>query len=243
MGPAKWTYFYLYVILDIFSRRVVGWCVADAESAALFKPLLDEAIAKHRVPYGQLTLHADRGAPMKAKATALLLADLGVTRSHSRPHTSSDNPFSESQFKNLKYQPQFPARFGCIEDARGFLRYYFDWYNQDHHHFGIGLMTPNQVHYGQANAVYLARQHTLDQALRQHPERFVNRPPTPPAKPKATWINPPSTKPKRFIDAASGPAERPQQNGASLITATLVDASAKAQAAGGLAAREADRLD
>ena len=179
MGPAKWTYFYLYVILDIFSRRVVGWCVADAESAALFKPLLDEAIAKHRVPYGQLTLHADRGAPMKAKATALLLADLGVTRSHSRPHTSSDNPFSESQFKNLKYQPQFPARFGCIEDARGFLRYYFDWYNQDHHHFGIGLMTPNQVHYGQANAVYLARQHTLDQALRQHPERFVNRPPTP----------------------------------------------------------------
>ena len=243
MGPAKWTYFYLYVILDIFSRRVVGWCVADAESAALFKPLLDEAIAKHRVPYGQLTLHADRGAPMKAKATALLLADLGVTRSHSRPHTSSDNPFSESQFKNLKYQPQFPARFGCIEDARGFLRYYFDWYNQDHHHFGIGLMTPNQVHYGQANAVYLARQHTLDQALRQHPERFVNRPPTPPAKPKATWINPPSTKPKRFIDAASAPAERPQQNGASLITATLVDASAKAQAAGGLAAREADRLD
>ena len=205
MGPAKWTYFYLYVILDIFSRRVVGWCVADAESAALFKPLLDEAIAKHRVPYGQLTLHADRGAPMKAKATALLLADLGVTRSHSRPHTSSDNPFSESQFKNLKYQPQFPARFGCIEDARGFLRYYFDWYNQDHHHFGIGLMTPNQVHYGQANAVYLARQHTLDQALRQHPERFVNRPPTPPAKPKATWINPPSTKPKRFIDVPVDP--------------------------------------
>src|SRR5271168_383175 len=130
-GPAKWTYFYLYVILDIFSRRVVGWCVADAESAALFKPLLDEAIAKHRVPYGQLTLHADRGAPMKAKATALLLADLGVTRSHSRPHTSSDNPFSESQFKTLKYQPRFPARFGCIEDARGFLRYYFEWYNQD----------------------------------------------------------------------------------------------------------------
>ena len=118
MGPAKWSYFYLYVILDIFSRRVVGWCVADAESAALFQPLFDDAIAKHNVPPGQLTLHADRGGPMKAKATALLLADLGVTRSHNRPYTSNDNPFSESHFKTLKYQPQFPKRFGCIEDAR-----------------------------------------------------------------------------------------------------------------------------
>ena len=120
MGPTKWSYFYLYVILDIFSRRVVGWCVADAESAALFKPLFDDAIAKHNVPPGQLTLHADRGGPMKAKATALLLADLGVTRSHNRPHISNDNPFSESHFKTLKYQPQFPQRFGCIEDARSF---------------------------------------------------------------------------------------------------------------------------
>ncbi len=201
MGPAKWTYFYLYVILDIFSRRVVGWCVADAESAALFKPLLDNAIAKHQVPHGQLTLHADRGGPMKAKTTALLLADLGVTRSHSRPHTSNDNPFSESQFKNLKYQPQFPRRFGCIEDARGFLRVYFDWYNQNHHHVGIGLMTPNQVHYGQVDAVYAARQRTLNRACRQHPERFVNKPPTPPAKPTATWINPPPAKPNRSVDA------------------------------------------
>jgi putative transposase len=201
MGPARWTYFYLYVILDIFSRRVVGWCVADAESAALFKPLLDDAIAKHQVPRGQLTLHADRGGPMKAKTTALLLADLGVTRSHSRPHTSNDNPFSESQFKNLKYQPQFPRRFGCIEDARGFLRVYFDWYNQNHHHIGIGLMTPNQVHYGQVDAVYAARQHTLDRACRQHPERFVNKPPTPPAKPTAAWINPPPAKLNRSVDA------------------------------------------
>ena len=142
MGPAKWTYFYLYVILDIFSRRVVGWCVADVESAELFRPLLDDAIANHQVPPGQLTLHADRGGPMKAKSTALLLADLGVTRSHSRPHTSNDNPFSESQFKNLKYQPQFPKRFGCIEDARGFSRNYFGWYNEDHHHVGIGLRRP-----------------------------------------------------------------------------------------------------
>jgi transposase InsO family protein len=212
MGPAKWTYFYLYVILDIFSRRVVGWCVADVETAALFKPLFDDAIAKHHVPPGQLTLHADRGGPMTAKATALLLADLGVLRSHSRPHTSNDNPFSESQFKTLKYQPQFPARFGCREDAEIFLRLYFDWYNQHHHHVGIGLMTPDQVHFGQTDAVYAARQHTLDRACRQHPERFVNRAPKPPAKPTATWINPPP--PKRLLpaDAVGASAEAaPQQ--------------------------------
>jgi transposase InsO family protein len=191
MGPTKWSYFYLYVILDIFSRRVVGWCVADAESATLFKPLFDDAIAKHQVPPGQLTLHADRGGPMKAKATALLLADLGVTRSHNRPHTSNDNPFSESHFKTLKYQPQFPQRFGCIEDARSFCRRFFDWYNQDHHHCGIGLMTPDQVHYGQTDAVYAARQHTLDQAFKENRNRFVNKPPIPPSKPTAAWINPP----------------------------------------------------
>jgi len=194
MGPAKWSYFYLYVILDIFSRRVVGWRVVDAESAALFRPLFDDAIEKHNVPPGQLTLHADRGGPMKAKATAFLLADLGVTRSHNRPHTSNDNPFSESHFKTLKYQPRFPKRFGCIEDARSFCRQFFDWYNQDHHHAGIGLMTPDQVHYGQIDAVHAARQVTLDQAFREHPERFVKRPPTPPAKPTAAWINPPAPK-------------------------------------------------
>ena len=182
------------MILDIFSRRVVGWCVADAESATLFRPLFDDAIAKHNVPAGQLTLHADRGGPMKAKATALLLADLGVTRSHNRPHVSNDNPFSESHFKTLKYQPQFPRRFGCIEDARSFCRRFFDWYNQDHHHSGIGLMTPDQVHYGQANAVHAARQLTLDQAFHDNPERFVNKPPIPPAKPTAAWINPPTPK-------------------------------------------------
>jgi putative transposase len=158
MGPAKWSYFYLYVIIDIFSRRVVGWYVADAESAALFAPLFKDAIQKHNVPPGQLTLHADRGGPMKAKATAFLLADLGVTRSHNRPHTSNDNPFSESHFKTLKYQPRFPKRFGCIQDARSFCRAFFDWYNRDHHHGGIGLMTPDQVHYGQVEAVHAARQ-------------------------------------------------------------------------------------
>jgi len=194
MGPTKWSYFYLYVILDIFSRRVVGWRVADAESATLFRPLFDDAVTKHDVPPGQLTLHADRGGPMKAKATAFLLADLGVTRSHNRPHTSNDNPFSESHFKTLKYQPRFPKRFGCIEDARSFCRGFFDWYNQDHHHAGIGLMTPNQVHYGQIDAVHAARQLTLDQAFRQNPERFVKKPPIPPAKPTAAWINPPQPK-------------------------------------------------
>jgi len=130
MGPAKWSYFYLYVVLDIFSRRVVGWCVADAESATLFKALFDDTLAKHAVPPGQLTLHADRGGPMKAKATALMLADLGVTKSHSRPHTSNDNPFSEAHFKTLKYQPEFPQRFGCIEDAKAFCRRFFKRYNQ-----------------------------------------------------------------------------------------------------------------
>jgi putative transposase len=192
MGPAKWTYFYLYVIIDIFSRRVVGWCVADTESAALFKPLFEDATAKHDVAPGKLTLHADRGPSMKAKATALLLADLGVTKSHSRPYTSNDNPFSESCFKTLKYQPQFPKRFGCIQDAKAFCRAFFDWYNQDHHHLGIGLMTPDQVHYGQGDDVYAARQKILDQAFQANPNRFVNKPPQPPTKPTAVWINPPN---------------------------------------------------
>ena len=191
MGPAKWTYFYLYVIIDIFSRRVISWCVADRESATLFTALFNDAIAKHRVPPGQLTLHADRGGPMRAKTTALLLADLGVTKSHSRPHTSNDNPFSESQFKTMKYQPQFPRRFGCIQDAKAFCRSFFDWYNQEHHHAGIGLMTPDQVHYGQADAIHAARQTTLNDAFNRNPERFVRKEPQPPAKPMATWINPP----------------------------------------------------
>jgi putative transposase len=194
MGPAKWTYFYLYVILDIFSRRVVGWCVADTESAALFKPLFEDAVTKHDVPPGQLTLHADRGPSIKAKATALLLADLGVTKSHSRPYTSDDNPFSESCFKTLKYQPQFPKRFGSIQDAKTFCRAFFDWYNQHHRHLGIGLMTPDQVHYGQADEVHAARQTTLDNAFRANPNRFVNKAPQPPTKPTAVWINPPSQK-------------------------------------------------
>ena len=194
MGPAKWTYFYLYVIIDIFSRRVVAWRVADAESVSLFKPLFEDAVEKHAVPPGQLTLHADRGPTMKAKATAFLLADLGVTKSHSRPHTSNDNPFSESLFKTCKYQPAFPGRFGSIQDAKAFCRRFFQWYNAEHHHLGIGLMTPNQVHYGQADEVHAERQRTLDQAFRANPTRFVNKPPRPPQKPTAVWINPPMIK-------------------------------------------------
>ena len=191
MGPAKWTYFYLYVIIDIFSRRIVGWCIADRESAVLFKALFKDATAKHPAPPGQLTLHADRGGPMRAKTTALLLADLGVTKSHSRPYTSNDNPFSESHFKTMKYQPQFPQRFGCIQDAKAFCRSFFDWYNQDHHHAGIGLMTPDQVHYGQVDAIHAARQNTLKDAFNRNPQRFVRKEPSPPPKPLATWINPP----------------------------------------------------
>jgi putative transposase len=194
MGPSKWTYFYLYVIIDIFSRRVVGWCVADTESAALFKPLFESAVDQHAVSPGQLTLHADRGPSMTAKATALLLADLGVTKSHSRPHTSNDNPFSESCFKTLKYQPQFHKRFGCIHDAKSFCRAFFDWYNHHHHHLGIGLMTPDQVHFGQANEVHATRQTILDLAFRANPNRFVNKPPAPPQKPTVVWINPPAQK-------------------------------------------------
>jgi putative transposase len=178
------------VIIDIFSRRVVGWCIADAENAALFKALFDDTIAKHHVPPGQLTLHADRGGPMKAKATALLLAELGVTKSHSRPHVSNDNPFSESHFKTLKYQPRFPKCFGCIEDAKQFCREFFAWYNQAHHHVGLGLMTPDQVHYGQTDEIHAARQVTLTAAFTAHPERFVKKPPTPHDKPSAVWINP-----------------------------------------------------
>jgi len=191
MGPVKWSYFYLYVILDIFSRRVVGWRVAHTESAAQFKDLFIDAMDKHGVPRDQLTLHADRGGPMKAKTTALMLADLGVLRSHSRPHTSNDNPFSEAHFKTLKYQPEFPKRFETIEQARAFCRRFFAWYNQDHHHAGIGLMTPDQVHFGQAEAIHTARQATLDAAFLTTPERFVRKPPEPPRIPTAVWINPP----------------------------------------------------
>jgi len=191
-GPAKWTYFYLYVILDIFSRYVVGWMVAHRESATLAKRLIAETCGKQRISPDQLTIHADRGPSMRSKTVALLLSDLGVVKSHSRPHVSNDNPYSESQFKTMKYCPQFPERFGCIQDTRGFCGGFFGYYNNDHRHSGIGLMTPAMVHYGQARQVRAARQRTLLAAYRSNPERFVRRPPQPPAVPHQAWINPPA---------------------------------------------------
>jgi len=192
LGPTTWSYFHLYVIIDIFSRYVVGWMVADRESATLASQLIDETCAKQGIQRGQLTIHADRGTSMKSKTVALLLSDLGVLKTHSRPHVSDDNPFSESHFKTLKYRPDFPSRFGCIEDARAFCRAFFAWYNAEHHHYGIGLLTPESVHYGRAAAIVTARQHTLTAAFAAHPERFVRRPPAPPSLPSAVWINPPS---------------------------------------------------
>jgi len=196
-GPEKWTYYYLYSIIDIYSRYVPGWMLARAERASLAEALMAETIDKQGIGSGELTIHSDRGSPMIAKPVAHLLADLGVTKSHSRPYTSDDNPFSESCFKTLKYQPQFPQRFGSIQDAKTFCRAFFDWYNQDHHHLGIGLMTPDQVHYGQADEIHTARQKTLDHAFRANPNRFVNKVPRPPQKPTAVWINPPTQKLQR----------------------------------------------
>ena len=193
-GPAKWTHYHLYVILDVFSRYVPGWMVATAESAVLARRLIADTVEKEDIAAGQLTIHADRGTSMRSKPVALLLADLGVERPHSRPHVSNDNPFSESQFRTLKYRPAFPDRFGSIEDARAFCTDFFTWYNTQHRHSGIGLLTPADVHAGRAPEITAARAVTLDAAYAAHPERFVRRPPTPPAVPTAVWINPPAKK-------------------------------------------------
>jgi len=191
LGPAKWTYFYLYVILDIFSRYVVGWMLAPRESAALAERLIADTCAKQGIQPGQLTLHADRGGAMRSKPVALLLADLGVTKTNSRPHVSNDNPFSEAQFRTLKYCPQFPDRFGSIEDGRAFCQSFFRWYNHEHHHSGLGFLKPAVVHFGQAAAVRAHREMVLAAAYVAHPERFVNGPPRPADLPTAVWINPP----------------------------------------------------
>ncbi len=187
----KWTYFYLYVIIDIFSRYVVGWMVADREQAALAKRLIAQSCTTQNIASDQLILHADRGSSMMSKSVAELLVDLGVIKSHSRPHVSDDNPFSEAQFKTLKYCPQFPARFGSIQDARAFCKGFFTWYNHEHHHTGIGLMTPAQVHYGLSDQIYENRSQVLQQAYQLHPKRFKNRLPRPPRLSEAVWINKP----------------------------------------------------
>lgn len=191
-GPAKWTYYHLYSIIDIYSRYVVGWMVATRESAELAERLLGESIARQGVERDSLTIHADRGSSMASKPVAFLLADLGVTKSHSRPHVSNDNPYSESHFKTLKYRPDFPKSFGSIQDARAFLRTFFAWYNDEHRHSGIGLHTPTDVHHGRAEAVREARAQVLNAAYGAHPERFVRKPPEAPKLPAAAWINKPA---------------------------------------------------
>jgi len=190
-GPAKWTYYYLYVILDVFSRYVVGWTVQHRETAQIARALIEQATEQQQITPKILTLHADRGGPMRSKPVAFLLADLGVTKTHSRPYTSTDNPYSESNFKTLKYRPEFPQRFDSIEHARGHCRVFFDWYNQEHRHSGIGLMTPAAVHHGQAKQLHAARARVLEAAYTRNPERFIRKPPAPPELPTAAWINKP----------------------------------------------------
>jgi putative transposase len=192
LGPAKWTYYYLYMILDIYSRYAVGWMVAGREDRDLARRLIRESVERHRVNPDELTLHSDRGPSMTSHTVAQLLATLGVVKSHSRPHVSNDNPFSESQFKTLKYRPEFPDRFGSQEDARGFCERFVRWYNHEHYHSGIGLLTPAMVHYGRAGEILAARQNTLDAAFAARPERFVHKRPAPLALPEAVWINPPA---------------------------------------------------
>ena len=192
LGPVTWTYYYLYVILDVFSRYVVGWMVAHQEAAVLAERLIAETCVRQAITPQQLTLHADRGSSMTSKPVALLLADLGVTKTHARPHVSNDNPFSEAQFKTLKYRPAFPARFGVLEDARAFCQGFFVWYNTAHHHTGLGLLTPHDVHYGLAEARLAGRAAVLAAAHAAHPERFPRGVPQPAPLPTEVWINRPA---------------------------------------------------
>lgn len=190
-GPVKWTSYHLYVILDVFSRYTVGWTVQQRESSEIARALIEQAATRQRIPKGQLTVHADRGSSMRSKPVAFLLADLGVTKTHSRPYTSTDNPYSESQFKTMKYRPEFPARFDSIEHARGFCRGFFGWYNHQHRHSGIGYMTPAAVHTGNDKRLHADRVAVLEAAYQARPERFVRKPPAPPEPPTAVWINKP----------------------------------------------------
>ncbi|MFT7487671.1 MAG: putative transposase [Candidatus Promineifilaceae bacterium] len=191
-GPQKWSHFHLYVIMDIYSRCVVGWMVASRESASLAERLIMETCEKQGITKEQLTIHADRGTSMRSKLVAQLMADLGITKTHSRPHTSNDNPYSEAQFKTLKYHHTFPKSFGCIEDAQSYLRGFFEWYNHVHKHSGIGYLTPQSLHSGQAQAIRKERCTVLAQAYKKHPERFVKGLPQPPRIPTAAWINKPA---------------------------------------------------
>lgn len=194
-GPVTWSFFYLYVILDIFSRFVVGWLIAERETAQLAHQLIDQTCTRQDITRDILTLHADRGGPMRSQTVAHLLSDLGVTKSHSRPYTPDDNPFSEAQFKTLKYRPAFPERFSSLPEARRFCQSFFHWYNHEHYHSGIGLLTPASVHYGQAATVVDQRNQVLQAAYQAHPERFVNGSPVASEPFPAVWINPPKEVP------------------------------------------------
>lgn len=203
LGPAKWTYYYLYNILDVFSRYSVGWMIAPCESARLAEELIAATCVRQGIQPEQLTIHADRGSSMTSKPVALLMADLGVTKTHSRPHVSNDNPFSEAQFKTLKYRPDYPNRFGCQSDARAWTTEFFRWYNYEHHHSGIGLLTPADVHFGRAQAVLDQRQQVLQVAYEKNPERFVKGVSRPVQLPQAVWINPPKATLQPEVLAAS----------------------------------------
>jgi len=190
-GPEKWSCFYLYVIMDIFSRYVVGWMIAQRESAILAKELITVSCQRQGVERNALTIHSDRGPSMTSKTVAQLLVDLEIEKSLSRPHVSNDNPYSEAQFKTMKYRPDYPKRFGSIEDARNWAREFFCWYNDRHHHSGIGLLPPAVVHYGNAVAHREQRMDVLGTAFAAHPERFVRGAPKLPQLPTAVWINKP----------------------------------------------------
>lgn len=190
-GPDRREWYHLYVILDVFSRKVVGWMLAGHESGSLAEQFIAETLSKEGIVAGTLTLHSDRGTSMRSKSVAELLADIGVTKSHSRPRTSNDNPFSESQFKTMKYCPFFPGSFASIPEGREFFRLFFAWYNEEHHHSGIAMLTPAAVHSGRAEEVLAVRQTALDAAWEAHPERFVHGPPHAAAPPAEVWINRP----------------------------------------------------
>lgn len=199
LGPTKRTLYYLYVILDVYSRYVPGWLLAACESEELAKELVMQTCAKQKIPLGQLTLHADRGSAMISKPLALLLADLGITKSHARPHVSNDNPYSEAHFKTMKYRPDYPEFFGSLVGARAWAQPFFQWYNHEHKHSALGLLPPAVVHYGQAPTVLRARQQVLHQAYAAHPERFVKGPPTLATLPQEVWIN----RPQPVLDLTS----------------------------------------
>ena len=192
-AASKWTYYYLYVVIDIYSRYVVAWRIAPCESAEIAEQMIMEACLTHGIKTGQLTLHADRGSAMTSKVVEQLLVDMGVTKTHNRPHVSNDNPYSEAQFKTLKYRPEFPDRFSSQESAHDFCVSFFSWYNTEHHHSGIAMLTPETVHTGRANEEIARREEVLKAAYAAHPERFVRHPPRHPALPEAAWINPPIT--------------------------------------------------